>query len=51
MVLPRLYLLNLANTIYLAIFKYTPEEYLELFSDADIDDNINIIELEVVVVK
>ena len=33
------------------IFKYTQEERLKLFSDNDINDNINVIELEVVVVR
>ena len=40
-------LLNFANTIYLVIFKYIPEEHLELF----LDNNINAIELEAAVVR
>ena len=50
-VLPRLDLLNLTNTIYLVIFKYTLEERLKLFLDNNINDNINIMELEAAVVR
>ena len=51
MVLLRLDLLNLANTIYLVIFKYILKKRLKLFLDNNINDNIDVIELEAAVVR
>ena len=50
-VLLHLDLLDLANTIYSVIFKYTPKKHLKLFLDNDINANINAIKLEAAVIR